>query len=568
MGRWRLLAPLEVLVVVPYFFSGERLSFLTALSWIAAFHLVWRPFRTSRRVVIAGVAIVSVALLYFYVIAYQKDATLDAYPEIRENVAVRQLEKLALPYLYSTANIPVFGRLTVDPLAPPTYGQLTVLPLVKVAHRVLPIPGAPPEYGGFYAIPFSSYNSATWLGPFFRDFGVVGCVALPAVVGFATTVCLIMGRIRRTLFSCWLAALGLSLIVFTPLKNQLQDAVTWELIVVGALGGILLPKREPSAGARATGLRTVPVRPLIAAGLTACIAGAGVAGLLTTASTGTGSAESASAVAKRLSGAAQRAVRAQEMQGPLSSFALASQLQVSDPASEYVPVSSGKALSQRAGIVGVASSGGSFRLGAITASSEAWEIIGVHGGGRYRVVGPRQRRNDLLVENGGFEDGLKAPWALSGGGGVGASRTGKARTGAFALELRYAGRRSLEASGVTQVVRELPERAPGTRYELTEVVLRSRLTRPVAVGFQYLYRDGTSQYIGGGVRGDRLKGRAGAPGIPAGSSRGWEVVTASGVASRRIAAIRIFAADAGRRALGGRIRVDSVKLAPSSRRSP
>ena len=64
----------------------------------------------------------------------------------------------------------------------------------------------------------------------------------------------------------------------------------------------------------------------------------------------------------------------------------------------------------------------------------------------------------------------------------------------------------------------------------------------VAVGFQYLYRDGTSQYIGGGVRGDRLKGRAGAPGIPAGSSRGWEVVTASGVASRRIAAIRIFAA--------------------------
>ena len=235
VGRWRLVAGLELLVLAQFMFLGERLSLLTAITWIAAFHLVWRPIQVPRRVVLGGVALVAGGLAYFYVIGSQKDATIEAHPEIRSELTTDTFESLALPYLYSTANLPVFAQLADDPLAPRTYGQLTVLPLVKAAHRALPLQGAAPEYGAFYPIPFTSYNSATWLDPFYRDFGFLGCLVLPAIIGFLTRFAVLRAMLRRTLLSSWLAAIGLGVIIFSPLKNQLLDGSTWALVLHGAL---------------------------------------------------------------------------------------------------------------------------------------------------------------------------------------------------------------------------------------------------------------------------------------------------------------------------------------------
>ena len=124
-------------MLVQFLFLGERLSFVTTAIWIAAFHLVWRPIRIPRRVFLIGGALIAVGVVYFYVVGAQKEATIAAHPEIRTELLSESVETLALPYLYATASIPVFSQLTDDPLAPRTYGQLTLLPLVKAVHKSL-----------------------------------------------------------------------------------------------------------------------------------------------------------------------------------------------------------------------------------------------------------------------------------------------------------------------------------------------------------------------------------------------------------------------------------------------
>jgi hypothetical protein len=92
------------------------------------------------------------------------------------------------------------------------------------------------------------------------------------------------------------------------------------------------------------------------------------------------------------------------------------------------------------------------------------------------------------------------------------------------------------------------------------MVMRRGLTRQVVAGFQYLYGDGTSEYVPASTGRARPEGDAAPTGILARSSRRWEPLVASAVAAKPIRRIRIFAVDSGREPLGGEIRLDDVSL--------
>jgi hypothetical protein len=377
-------------------------------------------------------------------------------------------------------------------------------------------------------------------------------------MGFLVTAALVVTRVRRTFVMTWLAALGLNLVLFSPLKNQLPDGNTWMLILVAPFIGVFVRQRTSTGGSRLDAWRMQFRRRRLAILSVVALGGVVLAGLSFRGVSGSSSRASAS---ERLTKASENIVQAYDDTPLPDSSALASQLRVSDPEAAYEAIESRMATPKRLGVVGVFTGRGEFRLRALSARHRTLEVIGLDVGARYQIIGPVRPRRAALVANGGFEEGFASGWDISRSDGVEVSETARAHAGAHALQLRYHMRAQGASSGVTQLINRLPQRAVGTRYTLREVVFTKALTRQVVFGFQFLYEDGTSEYVVGRAR--RAPARSPdvrASGIPAGSTRGWRLASASAVARKRISAIRAFPIDAGRRPLRGLVRVDDVSL--------
>ena len=286
---------------------------------------------------------------------------------------------------------------------------------------------------------------------------------------------------------------------------------------------------------------------------------AAVAVAFTATTTQSEGAQSRQDVAERLAAAREKLMRTGAVQGPASSSALASRLRVSDPSGDYEAVPEAAATPTSPGVVGVFWNERALRLRSHAQWGEPLEVVGLRRGGEYEVFGPRPLRRPRPVGNRGFENGLAA-WSVIRGSEVEVSRSTKAHSGTYALRVRFAGGSPHRAGTVTQVVDRLPERAAGTRYTMREMVMRRGLTRQVVAGFQYLYSDGTNEYIAARTGKAASKVDPQATGILARSSKRWETVVASAVASKQLSQIRILALDSGRKRLRGVIRVDDVSI--------
>jgi oligosaccharide repeat unit polymerase len=560
-GRWKLMAPIGVLVLAPYFFLGERLSLITVCIWTAAFHLLWRPIKSPGRVAALALSGTIAVAGFFFLIGHNKGATIENYPVLKQELTTRKFDSLAFPYLYLTANIPVFSKLVDDPIAPRTHGSLTFWPAAKLSNVALRRTDFPPKFGAFYDIPFDLYNSATWLGPFYLDFGVPGSVLFPALFGVVTTLLLALARRKRSLLTVWLAALGLMIVAFSPLKNAFSDANTWEFIIMAPVVSLFTVDRsrtetpEPQSS-REKGL--IRRHPVWFAFLLVLIGGlAAIAVAVRFSSSAPRSDNSSGAISDRLILAGQKLVLIYDKEGASTPHVLATRLAVSDPSENYVGYYSYPAVPPL-GSIGVFAKQREFRLRAKTSDGEVLEAVGVPRGGSYRLIGPSVLHKEL-VTNSGFESSSSSAWLIASQKGVTSRITTNALAGAYSLVLHYRRPAGGSETSLTQIVRDLPLRTPGTRYTLHEDVLTRRLSRQVTCGFQFIYTDGTSQYVPG-TAGSRAPRRiAAATGILAGSNR--HEITASGVAEKRLAAIRVFAVDAGTDPLRGGIVVDNVRLA-------
>lgn len=394
VGRWRYLAPAIILVLLPYFFIGERLSLMFATVWIAAFHFVWRPVANPRRIAAWAAILLLAGLSFFYVIGNQKGATLDTYPTVREAVTDEMFEPIALPYLYATANVPVLGQLMQDPMAPTTYGQLTARPISTLVHRVLPVSGNAPDQGGFYGIPFTSYNSATWLDPFYRDFGVLGALLLPGLFGFLATWLFLKARRRHTLVSSWIAAIGLAFVVFSPLKSLAPDALTWELLVLAPLVGLFL---RPDARSRlrlaTTNLQDrlrLDRRVITAAAALLILAGIVVS--LLALQRGVSESQSTFVTTGKLESDAARLVDSFDKLSPTAdgpegdTQSVASRLGVSDTGTRYVAMPDAASSPSEPGVIGVYAEGDFFALRAIDEDGQVNVVEAVRGDRDFEVT--------------------------------------------------------------------------------------------------------------------------------------------------------------------------------------
>jgi oligosaccharide repeat unit polymerase len=255
-GRWRWPSLLGFASLIPFVFTADRNLLALLLAWTFLLHLLWPRRGSWRRLAIGLCIAVACAGAGLAAIGNRYGGSLKNHPEIAAYVTTSGLDSLVIPYLYLTADLPTFGQLTEDALAPHTVGQMSVLPLVKVAARLRLLDTPPVQTGVFYPIPFESFSNYSWLGTFWLDFRAPGVILLCALVGFlATTARLRLAR-QTGFLSLWLASILLYVVAYSPISNALTTSLTWQYLVLGPVLALVL---NPAAGRRA--VSRIVVRP-------------------------------------------------------------------------------------------------------------------------------------------------------------------------------------------------------------------------------------------------------------------------------------------------------------------
>lgn len=330
-GRWRVPAVLGFTSLIPFVFTADRNLMAAALALACMLHLLWPWSGSWRRVAIAFCVGTGVAAAGLTMIGNRYGGSLEDQPEVAAHVTMPALNAVAIPYLYLTANLPTFGELTEDNLAPHTAGQMVVLPVVKAAARAGLIETAPVETGVFYPIPFETFSNYSWLGSFWLDFRVAGVLLLPLLVGYLATVARLRLAARPTFLRLWTAAILLYLIVYSPLSNVLSTSLTWQYLLLGPVIAVLL---DPGLGRRA--LTRLMARPRLApaVGGASLVAAAGVLLISSSSTRSTRDAVAAPALRDALDKARSVYERDGRYPAPLG---LATRLGVNQPAVRFRP---------------------------------------------------------------------------------------------------------------------------------------------------------------------------------------------------------------------------------------
>lgn len=138
---------------------------------------------------------------------------------------------LVSPYIYLTGNIAGFDQY-VQVNENRTWGAFSAVPLLKVLDRIFDLQlDLPDEVGAFYDIPFR-FNTYTYLDVPYSDWGVIGIILYPLLLGFITTRLYIQMRHRPSLgnvLGCALIGYGL---LFSIVANRFMNTQFWEFVLL------------------------------------------------------------------------------------------------------------------------------------------------------------------------------------------------------------------------------------------------------------------------------------------------------------------------------------------------
>jgi oligosaccharide repeat unit polymerase len=541
--RWRPAQIAGALSVLALLLTANRQLIFILCIWIVVFHLLWRPpVNLGRLLPRLGLAMALLVAL-FVAVGLARNSSLDSHPEIRRALTTQTAGAFVLPYLYATANVPLLSKLDSDPIRPHTYGEMTILPLVKVAHAARLVAAPPEETGAFYPIPFNSYNSSTWLGPFLLDFGLAGCLLLPLICGFLFTSTVSRAVRGRSLAWIWVASVAVYVTVFSPLNNQLTIALTWELALIGPLIVLLCAEgpgwrdllRSLHARSRTapTAIRIGVVAAVVAAVAVLALAHAGIIGPAGPSLPG----QIASAV--RLS---SRTVQAGQLP---DSEVLASRLQAAQPAFTYVAVGDPGVPPSEPNVIGVNVAKDTATFVAQSARGQVTEL----------AWSPSA---DPLLRNGDFSAPLSDGWQ-SFITGVATIARQRLANGTFAIEVTGTNRAPQGSTELAQTT-GLPQDAEmGARYELTMRVKRLRLSQTMYPRLRATYSDGTYESV---AMSDAPRNPG--TGIPPGSDRIAHTYTTILEAKKPLVDLTVFVVDTGSAAFRGGVQIQQVRLEPIS----
>lgn len=231
-GRWWWIRFIGVASLAPFLLTADRGLLIASVAWAGALHLIWPQRVALRRAIFLAVVAALVAGIAVSVVGNRYGGSIAGHPEIADSLTTRVADPVAIPYLYLTGNIPTFGRLTNDPLAPLNLGAMTLLPFAKVAVRAGLVERAPVGTGVFYPIPFESFSNYSWLGSFWLDFRLPGVLLLSALTVAITAAAHRRAATNPSLAMLWITSVLLYVLVFSPFANALTATLTWQFLLL------------------------------------------------------------------------------------------------------------------------------------------------------------------------------------------------------------------------------------------------------------------------------------------------------------------------------------------------
>lgn len=245
--RWVYLMLLWALLTT--LVSTDRTRFFYTVIW-CFFAVVYaqRQIRITPRLIMSGILTLGALLAFFLLVAkvYKKQA----YDDNMEYINIPQdYAALIDPYIYLTGSYPVLQAVLADP-ADRTHGKYTFEPLVKLIEVIYPDLSRAEIVGKFYRVPVE-LNVATYVQPFFQDWGWTGVLLCPFVLGLITMWAYFHMRQRKTIFAIYFTALLGFCVTISVFVNHFTQTATCFFIVVGYLVGRVTRATPESPGGSA-----------------------------------------------------------------------------------------------------------------------------------------------------------------------------------------------------------------------------------------------------------------------------------------------------------------------------
>lgn len=228
--------------IVATLFIQDRMRFFFALLWTSYFlvHLSrWR----MRKLLLIGVALVSVLGLQFYVVAsWLGKVALNNQTLLGATILDESFYPLLTPYASLTGSYPAF-QAYLDTQQETTQGRMTFYPVFRFFKLLDPSLKLPQILADPVSIP-SEFNTFTWLHQFYNDFGVSGVILGPFVVAVLSGLMYFYMLRTKSLYSIYsngLISFGLTLSFY---GNLITEGPTWYFLAIGILIARFIAKED------------------------------------------------------------------------------------------------------------------------------------------------------------------------------------------------------------------------------------------------------------------------------------------------------------------------------------
>lgn len=195
-------------------------------------------------------------LVFFVLFGSWIGKTLENNPALQEYSQLPESASyLATPYVYLTSNIPAFQEYIQSQPAFESWGKFTLLPLVKVLTTLFGLQiELPKEVGDNVLVPFEC-NTYTFLNVYWSDFGYLGVLGMPFLLGLFCTYLFRQALVRQESRDVLLSALVLYCLVNAVFVNKFISTPIWQHSIAVIVIARLTRRRPSVPVARTEGIR-------------------------------------------------------------------------------------------------------------------------------------------------------------------------------------------------------------------------------------------------------------------------------------------------------------------------
>jgi oligosaccharide repeat unit polymerase len=178
--RYYVIAGLAFLALT---LTSGRTNVIKAALWCLCTLLLDGKHRWMRVKGLTYIAVCAAAGLLFFIVAGNLIGKNFSHSELSGALGsdASLPTQLAVPYLYATGALPTLEHVMDQPTSPASRGT-TIRPILQLAAIVDPQIQVPAKVQPFYNVPYR-FNVSTFIGPLYRDLGVIGMAIYTALLG-------------------------------------------------------------------------------------------------------------------------------------------------------------------------------------------------------------------------------------------------------------------------------------------------------------------------------------------------------------------------------------------------